>query len=406
MLAVFILREAMRALRRNKMRSGLTVLGVMIGIGAVICVVALGTAGADRIQEQLALLGDNLVWVEAGGRNVAGVRTGTGQTKTLIPDDMKAIVNEVPLIKTCSAQADSRVQLVFGNQNWPTQYRGVSPEYFDIKSWKFTQGGPFTADDTDRSANVCVIGQTVKTSLFGATTDPLNQIIRVKGLPMRVIGVLFSKGQSPTGQDQDDTMMIPYTTGMKKISGVTWLDDILCSAVSRDAIMPATAQITVLLTERHHIRPEQDADFNMRSPEDVINAQSESTRTFNLLLVSIASVSLLVGGIGIMNVMLVSVTERTREIGIRLSVGATEQSIQFQFLGEAVMLSLIGGAAGIVIGIGGTQLLGQMLKWPMRISPQAIVVAALFASAVGVFFGYYPARKASRMDPIEALRFE
>ncbi len=405
MLTTFILREALRAIRRNKMRSSLTVLGVTIGIGAVICVVALGTAGSDRIQEQLLLLGDNLVWVEAGGRNVAGVRTGTGQTKTLVPEDMKAILAEVPLIKSCSAQADSRVQLIYGNQNWGSQYRGVSPDYFDIKRWTFVEGGPFTDADVDRAANVCVLANTVKNSLFG-NADPLNEIIRVKGQAMRVIGVLAPKGQSAMGQDQDDTLMIPYTTGMKKISGVTWLDDIMCSAVSQQAAGPATAQIVSLMRERHRIRPDQDPDFNIRTPEDQIQAQLEASRTFTLLLISIASVSLLVGGIGIMNVMLVSVTERTHEIGIRLAIGATEKNIQLQFLGEAVMLSIIGGAAGILFGIGGTVALGRMLAWPMRISPFAILIAALFATGVGMFFGYYPARKASRLDPIDALRFE
>jgi putative ABC transport system permease protein len=404
-LTVFIIREALRALRRNKLRSALTVLGVMIGIGAVICVVALGTAGSDRIQEQLGLLGDNLVWVEAGGRNVSGVRTGTGQTKTLIMDDLHAIVAQVPLIKACSPQADGHVQVIYGNQNWATGYKGITPEYFDIRKWTIAEGGSFTDDDVERAADVVVIGVTVRDALFG-NEDPLNKIMRVKGLPCRVIGVLQAKGQSAMGQDQDDTLMLPYTTGMKKISGASWLDDVMCSAVSSAAIDPATDQIITVMNERHHIRADQDPDFNIRKPEDQINAQLEASRTFTLLLVAVASVSLLVGGIGIMNVMLVSVTERTREIGIRLAVGATEHSVQLQFLGEAVMLSLVGGAAGIVVGVAGSHLIGQVLQWPMRISLGAIGIAAVFSIAVGVFFGYYPARKASRMDPIEALRFE
>jgi len=404
-LTAFIIRQALRALSRNKLRSALTVLGVMIGIGAVICVVAIGTAGSDRIQEQLGLLGDNLVWVEAGGRNVSGVRTGTGQTKTLIMDDLRAIAAQVSEIRACSPQSDGRVQVIYANQNWSTSYRGVTPEYFDVRKWTIIEGGSFTNDDVDRASNVAVIGGTIRDVLFG-TDDPLGKVIRVKGLPTRVVGLLQSKGQSTMGQDQDDVIMIPYTTAQKKVNGNSWLDDVMCSAVSRDAIDPATDSITKLMMERHHIREGQDPDFNIRRPEDQINAQLEASRTFTLLLVAVACVSLLVGGIGIMNVMLVSVTERTREIGIRMAVGATEGSIQVQFLGEAVMLSLVGGAAGILLGVGGSHLIGGMLQWPMRISLGAIATAAAFSVAVGVFFGFYPARKASRLDPIEALRFE
>ncbi|HEY8312183.1 MAG TPA: ABC transporter permease, partial [Gemmatimonadaceae bacterium] len=291
------------------------------------------------------------------------------------------------------------------NQNWFTSFRGVSPEYFDIKRWTVAEGAVFTRDDVERAADVCVIGRTVREQLFGAS-DPIGKIIRLKDLPCKVIAVLQPKGLSVSGQDQDDTVILPYTTAQKKIKGISWLDDILCSAVSPDAIRLAGQQAGALLRDRHHLRPEEDDDFNIRNPEDVIKAQLEASRTLTLLLAAIASISLLVGGIGIMNVMLVSVTERTREIGVRVAVGATESAIQLQFLGESVMLSLIGGAAGVLLGIVASIVVGRTLGWPMQLSLEAIMLATLFSAAVGIFFGYYPARKASLLDPIESLRYE
>ena len=263
----------------------------------------------------------------------------------------------------------------------------------------------FTRDDVDRAADVCVIGRTVREQLFGAS-DPIGKIIRLKDLPCKVIAVLQPKGLSVSGQDQDDTVILPYTTAQKKIKGISWLDDILCSAVSPDAIKLAGQQAGALLRDRHHLRPEEDDDFNIRNPEDVIKAQLEASRTLTLLLAAIASISLMVGGIGIMNVMLVSVTERTREIGVRVAVGATESAIQLQFLGESVMLSLVGGAAGVLLGIVASIVVGRTLGWPMQLSLEAIMLATLFSAAVGIFFGYYPARKASLLDPIESLRYE
>jgi putative ABC transport system permease protein len=281
----------------------------------------------------------------------------------------------------------------------------VSPEYFDIKRWQLDQGAFFTQEDTERAADVCVIGRTVRDQLFGVE-DPIGKVIRLKDLPCRVVATMQPKGLSVSGQDQDDTVILPYTTAMKKLKGINWLDDILCSAISPDAVKPAGLQVAALLRDRHHLRAEQDDDFNIRNPEDIIKAQLEASRTLTLLLVAIASISLLVGGIGIMNVMLVSVTERTREIGVRISVGATEEAIQLQFLGESVMLSLVGGAAGVLIGVVASIVVGRTLGWPMQLSLQAVVLAAAFSVAVGVFFGYYPARKASLLDPIEALRYE
>jgi putative ABC transport system permease protein len=400
-----LLASSVWALLRNKMRSMLTVLGIMIGIAAVICVVAIGNAGQQRVEQQMNNLGDNFVWIEAGGRAVNGVRTGTHATPTLTLADAVAIKDQVPLIKSVSPNVDGSTQIIFGNQNWYTSYRGVAVEYFDIKRWTIDEGTMFSQDDVDHAADVCVIGRTVREQLFGAD-NPIGQVARVKGLPCRVIGVLHPKGLSVSGQDQDDTILMPYTTVMKKIKGAPWLDDILCSAVSPDAVKLAGKQAGALLRDRHHLRPDAPDDFNIRNPEDIIQAQLEASRTMTILLVAIASISLVVGGIGIMNVMLVSVTERTREIGVRVAVGATEEAIQLQFLGESVMLSLVGGGAGVLLGVIGTLVIGSTLGWPMQMSLKAVVVAALFSVGVGVFFGYYPARKASLLDPIEALRFE
>ena len=400
-----LLQCAMQALLRNKLRSVLTILGITIGIAAVICVVAIGKAGQTRVEEQMNNLGDNFVWIEAGGRAVNGVRTGTHGTKSLTVADAVAIKNQVSLIKSVSPNVDDSTQVVYGNQNWFTSYRGVSPEYFDIKRWYPDSGAIFTQDDVDRAADVCVIGRTVRQQLFGAE-DPVGKVIRVKEMPCKVVATLEPKGLSTFGRDQDDTIIMPYTTAQKKIKGITWLDDILCSAVSQDAVKPAGQEAAAILRDRHHLRPEEEDDFNIRNPEDIIQAQLEASRTLTILLIAIASISLVVGGIGIMNVMLVSVTERTREIGVRVAVGATEGAIQLQFLGESIILSLVGGAAGVVFGFFGSYLVGQTLHWPMQMSPSAVVIAAFFSIAVGVFFGFYPARKASLLDPIEALRYE
>ncbi|MDQ1408655.1 MAG: putative transport system permease protein [Acidobacteriaceae bacterium] len=400
-----LLRSALVALLRNKMRSLLTVMGITIGIAAVICVVAIGKAGQSRVEKQMNNLGDNFVWIEAGGRAVNGVRTGTHGAPSLSMGDAAAIKNQIALVKTVSPNVNDHVQVIYGNENWFTSYRGVSPEFFDIKRWYADQGTIFTNDDVERAADVCVIGATVREQLFGVE-DPIGKVIRVKNLPCKVIGVLHAKGLSMSGQDQDDYIVLPYTTAQKKIKGNAWLDDILCSAVSQDSVKLAGQEAAAILRDRHHLRPEEADDFNIRHPEDIIQAQMESSKTLTVLLIAIASISLIVGGIGIMNVMLVSVTERTREIGVRVAVGATEQAIQLQFLGESIMLSLVGGFAGVLFGVLGSYVVGQTLNWPMETSMQAILVAAVFSIAVGVFFGYYPARKASLLDPIEALRYE
>ena len=400
-----LLRSAVVALLRNKMRSVLTVLGITIGIATVICVVAIGKAGQARVEQQLNNLGDSLVWIEAGGRAVNGVRTGTHGTKSLTVGDAVAIKNQISLIKNVSPNVDGPIQVIYGNQNWFTRFHGVSPEYFDIKRWYVDHGALFSQEDVDRAAEVCAIGRTVREQLFGVE-DPVGKVMRVMNVPCKIVATLMPKGLSVSGQDEDDVIVLPYTTAQKKIKGITWLDDILCSAVSQSAVKVAGQEAAAVLRDRHHLRPEEDDDFNIRNPEDIIQAQLEASRTLTILLIAIASISLLVGGIGIMNVMLVSVTERTREIGVRVAVGATEGAIQLQFLGESVMLSLVGGAAGVLFGVVGSYLVGQTLKWPMQMSPESVVIAAIFSIAVGVFFGYYPARKASLLDPIEALRYE
>jgi putative ABC transport system permease protein len=400
-----IVREAYRALFRNKMRSMLTVLGITIGIGAVICVVAIGRAGNAEVQKQLDSLGDNFIWIEAGSRAPNGIRSGAHGTKTLTVEDSEAILKQVPLVKLVSPNVDSSIQVVYGNNNWATRYRGIAPEYFAIKQFEFSEGASFTEDDVKHAANVCVIGETIKQQLFAAE-DPIGKSVRLGTNPCQVVGVLVARGQTGFGQDQDDIIMMPYTTAMKKLKGNPWLDDIMASAITQESVNPAIDQIIALLRERHHIRPGMDDDFNVRRPDEMIQARLQASETFSLLLIVIASVSLLVGGIGIMNVMLVSVTERTREIGVRMSIGATEGDVQMQFLGEAVMLSLFGGVVGVALGVVGSYLIGNGLGWSMSIPPQAVVLAAAFAVMIGIFFGYYPALKASRLDPIEALRFE
>jgi putative ABC transport system permease protein len=400
-----VMRIAMRALTRNKMRSALTILGIIIGVGAVICTVAIGEGASRQVQEQISNLGDNLLFISAGSVNRGGVQMGSSATKTLTVEDAKAIQQQISLVKEVSPGVGTAGQVVYQNQNWFTQIRGVSPEYLSIRRWPLAGGSPFSQRDVDTSANLCVLGQTVAENLF-ADQDPVGKTIRIRNIPFVVIGVLTSKGQSTFGQDEDDTILMPYTTVQKKLAGIDWLQYVMCSAVSRDAIGPAEEQIASLLRERHRLRPDEDDDFIIRSADALAEAQAQSGRVMTLLLASIASVSLLVGGIGIMNIMLVSVTERTREIGVRMAVGATEQDVQRQFLSEALVLSLAGGAVGVLVGVMGSMAVSNMLKWPISIPLESIAIAVLFSAAVGVFFGYYPARKAARLDPIQALRFE
>ena len=396
---------AFTALRRNKLRSGLTALGIIIGVSAVICVVAIGEGASAAVERAIANIGANLVWVEAGGVNRNGVRTGSGATKSLTLGDYEAIRAHVPLVTNVTPQADTGVQLVNGNQNWHSSVRGIGPAYVELKDWHVVRGVMFTDLDVERAANVCVLGQTIVDQLFG-DQDPLGSVIRVKDQPCKVIGVLEVKGQSPTGQDQDDNLLMPYSTVMKKIKGQTWLDDIMCSAVSASVVDQAEDDIATLLRERHHIRPGADDDFNLRHPTEIAQAVKDSTTTMEALLAAVASVSLLVGGVGIMNIMLVSVTERTREIGLRMAVGAKGRQVLWQFLIEATLLSVIGGAIGVALGLIGADAIATRLQWPTRVSTNAIAIAFGFAAAIGITFGFYPAVRAARLDPIDALRIE
>jgi putative ABC transport system permease protein len=401
-----IIRIAMRALARNKMRSSLTMLGIIIGVGAVIAMVSVGQGAQQQAQQQIAAMGSNILFVGSGTVTRGGMRMGSGATKTLIYDDMLAILRESPAVKAAAPGSQSSAQVVYGNDNWATQINGTEPQYFDIRTWPFQEGSSFSQSDVDMAANVAVIGETVRKNLFGAT-DPVGETIRISNLPFKVVGVLVPKGTSAAmGQDQDDVIIVPITTLQKKITGQDWLRWIMVSAISREASYTAQQQITSLLRDRHRIRSGQDDDFMVRNLADVADLADQQAQLFTVLLASIASISLIVGGIGIMNIMLVSVTERTREIGIRMAIGATEGDVQQQFLIEAVVLSLVGGAVGIMSGVGASYLITQTLGWPVLVSPMAIVAAVVFSMAVGIFFGFYPARKAARMDPIEALRYE
>jgi putative ABC transport system permease protein len=403
---IAIVRIAMRALARNKLRSSLTMLGIIIGVGAVIAMVSVGQGAQEQAQQQIAAMGSNVLFVSSGTVNRGGMRMGWGATKTLVYDDMVAILRECPSVKQAAPGSQSSAQVVFENDNWATNINGTEPQYFDIRNWTFAEGSSFTQDDVNTAANVAVVGETVRKNLFSAT-DPIGQTIRINKLPFKVVGLLTPRGTSAAmGQDQDDIILIPITTLQKKITGQDWLRWIMVSAVSREASYPAQQQITGLLRDRHRIRPAQDDDFFVRNLADIADLADQQAKLFTVLLASIASISLIVGGIGIMNIMLVSVTERTREIGIRMAIGATEGDVQQQFLIEAVVLSLVGGAVGIASGTATSYIITQTLEWPVLISPMAIVAAVIFSMAVGIFFGFYPARKAARLDPIEALRYE
>jgi len=401
-----IIRVALRALSRNKLRSSLTMLGIIIGVAAVIAMVGIGRGASEVTQQQIAAMGSNLIAVNSGGRNVGGMRTGAGATKTLVLEDMLAIQREVPGVAAAAPVNQTSAQVVYEGNNWATSVTGTEPQYFDIRNWPIAQGASFETNDVDIASNVVVIGQTVKRNLFPDGTNPVGQTIRISNLPFTVVGVLQGKGSSGMGGDQDDAAFVPITTLQKKITGQNWLRSIMVSATSKEVSSVAQDQITSLLRDRHRIHAGEDDDFDVRNLADLADFADQQAKVMTMLLASIAGVSLIVGGIGIMNIMLVSVTERTREIGIRMAIGAEEGDVQKQFLIEAVVLSLLGGLVGVISGVGMALLITHTLHWPVSISGVAIVGAMLFSTLVGIFFGFYPAKRAARLDPIEALRFE
>jgi putative ABC transport system permease protein len=404
---LIIIRIAFRALVRNKMRATLTMLGIIIGVSAVIAMVSIGQGAQASVQAQIESMGTNLLFISAGAQNVGGVRSGAGDsgTNTLTIEDLEAIGREVPSVAMVSPSINARSQIVSGNMNWNTSVQGVSEQLPGIRKWAVSSGSFFTDSDVRMAARVIVLGQTVADNLFPGT-DPVGQIVRVTNLPFRVVGVMASKGQDPQGRDQDDTTFAPYTAVQKKILGSTRVQIAYISAISQDATYTAQSQIIDLLRQRHKLSPGKENDFTIRNMSDIAEAANETNSIMTLLLGSIAGVSLLVGGIGIMNIMLVSVTERTREIGIRMAIGARSSTVQRQFLIESIVLSLMGGFVGILLGIGVSITIPALLGWPTLVSTIAIFGSVIFSAAVGIFFGYYPARKAARLDPIEALRYE
>ncbi len=397
---------ALKALGRNKLRTALTMLGMIIGVAAVITMVALGTGAQRSIEDQIKSAGTNLIIVTAGNWTVGGVRQGQGAASTLTPEDAEAIRQEVQGIQFMAAGVQTRVQIVAGNANWSTRAQGTDVDLPLIRSWPTQHGSFFTPQDVASAAKVVVLGSVVRDQLFPPDADPIGQIIRVRNQPFKVVGVMASKGQGSMGEDQDDTLFIPYTTVQRKLLGITHINNITVSAASARETLLVADRIIELLRARHKIEPGEPDDFMVRTLEEMASVRTETTRTMTALLASIAGVSLLVGGIGIMNIMLVSVTERTREIGLRLAVGARSRDVLLQFLVEAVALSLVGGLVGIALGFSVSEGLQRTLQWPTAVSPEAVVVAFGFAAATGVFFGFYPARKAARLDPIDALRFE
>ena len=404
---LMIIRVAFRALVRNKMRAALTMLGIIIGVSAVIAMVSIGQGASASVQAQIESIGTNLLFVSAGAQNVGGVRSGTGDsgTNTLTVEDLEAIKREVPSVSMVTPSINARSQLVAGNMNWNTSLQGVSEEYPEIRKWSVQSGAFFTDADVRSAARVIVIGQSIADNLFPGM-DAVGQTLRVANLPFRVVGVMATKGQDPQGRDQDDAAFAPYTTVQKKVLGNTTVRIAYVSAVSQDATYTAQSQIGELLRQRHKLTANEPDDFTVRNMTDVAEAANETSKTMTILLACIAGVSLLVGGIGIMNIMLVSVTERTREIGIRMAIGARSSAVRSQFLIESIVLSLTGGTVGILLGVGLSLAIPAMLGWPTLVSMVAIVGSVIFSVAVGVFFGYYPARKAAALDPIEALRYE
>lgn len=399
---------SLRALKVNKMRSALTMLGIIIGVGAVITMLAVGRGASQKVSEQIASIGSNLLIILPGATTAGGVRMGAGTQPTLTLGDAEAISKECPSVSDVAPDLSGIAQVVYGNQNWSTGIRGTTPGILRVRDWPLASGRSFTDQDVKSATKVCMLGQTVVENLFGSI-DPIGKIVRMKKVPFTIIGILDRKGQSPMGQDQDDVVYIPVTTAQKKLFGTMFpgmVRVIMVKAKTMEDLKPAEKQITDLLKQRHRIRPGQENDFTVRNLTQVMQTAEQATKVMTILLGAIASVSLIVGGIGIMNIMLVSVTERTREIGIRMAIGAKTWDIRLQFIIEALTLSLMGGIIGIVIGLTGSEILSIIAGWPTIVSPLSIFLAFGFSGLVGIFFGFYPAYKASLLNPIDALRYE
>lgn len=402
------LRIAARALRTNKMRSFLTMLGIIIGIASVIAMVAIGSGASKVISEQISSMGSNMLLVLPGSLTSGGIRLGSGSAPSLTYDDARAIQIQCPAVAIAAPLVRGGAQLVYGNMNWSTAVLGVTPEYLVIRDWPIASGRNFSQSDVDGATKNCLLGQTVAENLFG-TEDPLGKIIRIKKVPFKVIGILDRKGQSPQGSDQDDIVYVPVKAAQRKLLGSQFpnsVNSIMVQARSEEDLPRAEQQVTELLTQRHRIGPGRDADFTVRNLTEILSVREESSKAMSLLLGAVASISLIVGGIGIMNIMLVSVTERTREIGIRMAIGAKQRDILMQFLTEAVLLTFIGGILGMLVGVAGAKLVSAFFDWPTLVSFNAIAMAIGFSGAVGIFFGFYPARKAASLNPIDALRYE
>ena len=404
---IAILRVAGRALNRNKLRTALTMLGIIIGVGAVIVLVSIGQGAQSMVLDQISSMGTNMMFIMPGNLNFGGAALGAGAANTLTEEDVEAMEREIPTIAAASPVVNASGQLVYGNQNWFTRMQGTNEKFPQIRSWKVEQGEFFTEADIRSAARVIVLGKSVAEKLFPGI-DPIGETIRVRNLPFRVVGVLAAKGQSMVGQDQDDTAVMPYTTAQRKLLGqqIPSINQAMVSAISQEATGVTQRQITDLLRQRHKIARGESDDFIVRNMTDAAQTFEQLTTIMTLLLGSIAAISLIVGGIGIMNIMLVSVTERTREIGIRMAVGARPNYVRLQFLTESLVLSLMGGLIGVIIGGGLAALVSKLLGWPTLVSALSVLVSFGFATVIGIFFGYYPAHKAAALDPIEALRYE
>ena len=400
-----IYKVSVMALRRSPMRTLLTMLGVIIGVGCVVAMVAIGQGASSAIQSQIGALGTNLLMIFSGSHSAGGVRGGTGSIQNLTVDDAAAIRRDCPSVALADPAVRTSGQVVNGDQNWFTSIQGTGPDYPTIRAWAVARGSFFSEEDVKATTKVAILGQTVVENLFG-DTDPVGEIIRLKGVPFRVLGVLDRKGGSQMGQDQDDVVVVPYSTAQKRLMGITHIQTIMVSALGPDRIDAATAEITDLLRQRHRIGRGQDDDFMIRSQQDIASTATQMTGVLTMLLGAIASVSLIVGGIGIMNIMLVSVTERTREIGVRRALGARRSDIRTQFLIEASLISGLGGLIGIGVGVLIARSIARFGGWPTLVQPEVVLSAFVFAGLVGIFFGLYPAARAARLDPIEALRHE